>query len=419
MKILIFSTTPANYQVSGVTQGYNGGGWMGALMAELPQQPNMELGVCFVAEGQPWKSMQDGVAYYPVPSARKSLKDKLLDALHPHDVHRDEVLWPHYKEHFKKAIDDFRPDIIHIFGSELYMGLAAQVATCPCVLHIQGLLSLYIYIMLPPGVSRHDYIWKDGWRGVWANWSYLNYWERSAHREKATLKAVGHVFGRTGWDREAAAILAPQAKYHFGGEILRPVFYEPSKRALPKRLTLMTTSSAPLYKGFDIILHVADILKNECHVELEWNVFGNVDPRLAERETRLSHKELGIRLRGVATAEELRAQLLQSTLYFQPSYIENSPNSVCEAQLLGLPVVATNVGGTDCIVADGLSGYLFPATDPYMGASKVLRLYRDTTLNEKMGEVGRAAAFKRHDRKTIVDQLMVTYRQMLDNKLTD
>lgn len=419
MKILIFSNTAGNFKTSASQNGYNGGGWMGTLQTELSKVSDIQLGVCFVAEGFPAKVEQDGVTYYPVPSARKRLKDKLLDALNPHDVHRDEVLWPHYKERFKKAIDDFRPDIIHIFGSELYLGLAAQVTTCPCVLHIQGLPSLSIYIYLPPGISRHDYIRKDGWRGVWANWSYLNYWERSVYREKAALKAVGHVIGRTGWDREAAAILAPQAKYHFGGEILRPVFYEPARRALPKRLTLMTTSSAPLYKGFDIILRVASILKNECRVDFEWNVFGNVAPRLAEKETHLSHKDLGIFLRGVATAEELRAQLLQSTLYFQPSYIENSPNSVCEAQLLGLPIVATNVGGTSSIVADGESGLLFPATDPYMGASKVLRLYHDAALNEKMGEVGKSAAFKRHDRKAIVGQLIETYRQMLDDKLTD
>lgn len=412
MRLLIFSTTPANYQASGATQGYNGGGWMNALTAELVKRDDIELGVCFVAEGQPRKSVQDGVAYYPVPAARKGWKDKLLDALHPHDVHRDEVLWPHYKEHFRWAIEDFKPDVIQIFGSELYLGLAATVTDVPCINHIQGLLSLYIYIFLPPGVSRREYIWKDGLRGVWANWSYLNYWERSAYREKVAMKAVGHVFGRTDWDKRAAEILSPQAQYHVGGELLRPVFFEPAERQLPKRLTITTTSSAPLYKGFDLILRTADILKRECGVDFEWNVYGNVDPRLAERVTRLRHEDMNVHLRGVASAETLRDQLLRSTLYFQPSYVENSPNSVCEAQLLGLPVVATNVGGTDTLIKDGETGLLFPATDPYMGASRVLQVYRDEALNKHLGSAARAVALKRHDPKAIVEQLVQTYKEM-------
>lgn len=413
MKVLFFSAAPTHHKAEDKPSGYNGGGWVGALFGELLKQPDLELGGCDIADGRPEKEMVGEVTYYCVPSHHKAWKDKLLDALHPWDVRRDEVLWPHYTERFKRIIEDFQPDIIHIFGSELYRGLAALVADRPCVLHIQGLLSLSLYIYLPPGVSRRKYIWKDGWRGVWANWSYLNYWERSCYREKTALSAVGHVIGRTRWDHEAAAILAPQARYHFGGEMMRPVFYEGGERTLPQKLTLMTTSSAPLYKGFDLILHVANILKNVCGLDFEWNVFGNVEPRFAERVTRLKHEDLNIHLCGVATAEQLRDQLLRSTLYFQPSYVENSPNSVCEAQLLSIPVVATNVGGTDCIVEDGASGLLFPATDPYMGASKVLQLFRDTDLNVKMGERGKETALKRHDRKAIIQALIETYKDML------
>lgn len=412
MKILIFSNTAGNFKTSASQNGYNGGGWIGTLQTELSKVSSIQLGLCFVADGFPAKVEQDGVAYYPVPSARKSLKNKLLDALHPHDVHRDEVLWPHYKEHFKKAIDDFRPDIIHIFGSELYVGLAAQVATCPCVLHIQGLLSLSIYIMLPPGVSRRTFIWKDGVRGLWHNWSFLNYWQRCCHREKTILKSISHVIGRTNWDREAMKILNPKAEYHHGGEILRPTFYEEAERKIPQRLTFSTTISAPSYKGYDLLLKVAKVLKSECHLDFVWNVYGNVDSRWVEQLLGFSHEEVNVCLCGTASAKQLREALLSSTLYFHPSYVENSPNSVCEAQLLGIPVVATHVGGTASLVEDGSTGLLFPATDPYMGAEKVLRLCYDRTENISMGKKGRSVALRRHDRKEIVSQLLAVYNEI-------
>ena len=154
MKILWFTNTPCNYNSGNGIRGYNGGGWLTSLEDELIKCDNISLGICFCQDGQPFKVENNGVVYYPVPRHKKSTKDKILDIIRYKDPKRDEILWDHYKTVFKKAIDDFKPDVIHIFGSELYMGLATFVAPCPVVLHIQGLLSLYIYIWFPSGVSK-------------------------------------------------------------------------------------------------------------------------------------------------------------------------------------------------------------------------------------------------------------------------
>lgn len=411
MRVLWFTNSPCNYLSK--RGGYNGGGWMTALQNEITKQEDIQLGICFVRNGEPTKVEKDGTMYYPVPSAVKSKKDKLFDILHPNDLRRDEVLWDDYKEHFKAAIKDFQPDIIHIFGSELYMGLAAMVTGKPCVLHIQGLLSIYIYTYLPTGVSKWSYILKDGLRGAYGSWQYLNYWRRSAYREKHIFKHLKHVIGRTHWDKNATSILNPNVQYHYGGEMLRSCFYEPSKRVIPKKLTITTTSSGATYKGFDLVLKIANILKNECGLDFEWNVFGNVNPKFFEKLTGIKHKDVNVNLCGVASAEELKEAMLKSTLYVQPSYTENSPNSVCEAQMLGLPVVATNVGGTSSLVEHGKTGLLFPATDPYMGAYYIKQVCDDMNLNLKMGEEGKDIAHRRHDKQRIMTELIETYKVVI------
>lgn len=212
--------------------GYNGGGWVASVQKELMQHDNITLGISFCKDGEPTKVVQDGVTYYPVPNHSKSKKDKIIDLWKIHDVKRDEVLWPYYEEKFKKVIDDFKPDVIHIFGSELYQGLAARVTVdIPTILHIQGLLSLSIYIYLPPSVSKWQYYMSGkGLKGKYHNYQYLAYWHRSVYREKAILKAVPHVIGRTDWDRQALVVLNPKAQYHYGGEILRDIFYEEKER---------------------------------------------------------------------------------------------------------------------------------------------------------------------------------------------
>lgn len=394
--------------------GYNGGGWVASIQKEFMKRDDITLGIAFCKDGEPDRVIQNGVTYYPVPNHSKSKKDKIIDLLRIHDVTRDEILWPYYEEKFKNVIDDFNPDVIHIFGSELYHGLAARVAgNIPMVLHIQGLLSLYIYILLPPGVSRREYIMSgNGLKGKFHHLQYLAYWKRSVYREKAILNAVSYVIGRTEWDRQAMAVLNPKAKYYYGGEILRDVFYEARERQIPKVPTITTTISFPTYKGYDVILKVANILKYELRLNFQWNVYGNIDPDFMEKHIGLSHQDLNVNLCGVASAETLRDALLSSTMYFHSSYIENSPNSVGEAQMVGVPVVASRVGGTDSMVEHGKTGFLYPVTDPYIAAYYIKRLIDNKEENMAIGKKAREFALVRHDKKQIVKELLDVYEQI-------
>lgn len=419
MRILWITATAGNYQSPhSCGGGYNGGGWISSMQNELAKCDDIKLGIAFCRNGEPAKVEQDGVVYYPIPHHTKSKKDKFFDLFKLNDATRDEVLWPYYEEKFKKVIDDFKPDVIHIFGSELYQGLAARVTVdIPTILHIQGLLSLFLYIYLPPSVSKWQYYMSGkGLKGKYHNYQYLAYWHRSVYREKAILKAVPHVIGRTDWDRQALAVLNPKAQYHYGGEILRDIFYEEKKRKMPSKPVITSTISFPTYKGYDVILKVADILKNEMHLDFEWNVFGNVQPEFMEKHTDLKHENLNIHLRGVASADTIRDTLLGSTLYFHSSYVENSPNSVGEAQLVGIPVVASRVGGTDSMVEHGKTGFLYPVTDPYMAAYYIGRMIEDKKENVKIGRQAREVAQVRHDKGKIVEELLKTYQQIVDTK---
>ena len=114
----------------------------------------------------------------------------------------------------------------------------------------------------------------------------------------------------------------------------------------------------------------------------------------------------------MASAEQLREAMLHSTVYCQPSYVENSPNSVAEAQMLGVPVVATNVGGTASMVEESKTGYLYPPTDPYMGAYFIGKLIADKDLNITMGEAGKAVAQVRHNADKIVEELYNVYKEI-------
>lgn len=418
MRVLWFTSSPCGYLSHKGNRGYNGGGWMDSVEREIKKNPEISLGVCFPMNGQKFKSLIDKVEYYPIRHHSKSIKDKIVDAIKYKDVKRDELVWPHYINQLKNVINDFRPDVIEIFGSEIYIELAALVTThIPKLMHIQGILSIYHPVYYPYGISPFSNYFQD-WnpKNIYKRFQYDINWKRSCYREQNIFKHVNHVIGRTEWDKAGATILNPNAIYHYGGEILRPVFYEHGERQMPEKLTIVTTSSGAMYKGFDFILKVANILKNIIKVDFEWNVYGNVNPKFFEKVTGINHQNVNIKLRGIASAEQLRDSILHSTLYFQPSYIENSPNSVCEAQILGVPPIATNVGGTSSLIEDGETGFLVPAGEPYYSSYQIAKIYKDEELNITMGKNAKEVALKRHDREIIVTELIQTYQSVISSK---
>ena len=71
------------------------------------------------------------------------------------------------------------------------------------------------------------------------------------------------------------------------------------------------------------------------------------------------------------------------------SHQEGLPNSLMEGMALGVPMVATTVGGVNDIATDGVDALLVPPRDPSALGAALLRLIEDPALRAR---VGRAAA---------------------------
>ena len=88
---------------------------------------------------------------------------------------------------------------------------------------------------------------------------------------------------------------------------------------------------------------------------------------------------------------------------------------MCEAQLVGCPVVSTNVGGISSLIEDGIDGFLIPSNDPYMMAWKLLNLYKDKQLNQIVASKGQERAKVRHNKERVVKELIDIYDKILSN----
>ncbi len=115
---------------------------------------------------------------------------------------------------------------------------------------------------------------------------------------------------------------------------------------------------------------------------------------------------------GNLTEEEMCRQYLKAHVFVCPSAIENSPNSVGEAMLLGMPVVASYVGGTGDLLSDKIDGFLYPFDEPYMLAGYVDRIFSDDSEAAALGQTARLHAQKTHHVRDNYKMLMNIYRDI-------
>jgi glycosyltransferase involved in cell wall biosynthesis len=72
--------------------------------------------------------------------------------------------------------------------------------------------------------------------------------------------------------------------------------------------------------------------------------------------------------------------------FILPSYVEGVPISILEAEVYGLPILSTPVGGIPEVVHDGENGYLFAPGDKKAMKAAIDSTLRDADLRAKMGE---------------------------------
>lgn len=405
MRVLWFSMIPSLF--SQYSNSHNGGGWISSLERIVRSNQNINLGVAFYS-GHEYKEIEkDGVNYYLLPNDNRNMFIK--------------VLAPERQEQriskYLRVINDFKPDIIQIFGSENDFGLICDKVDIPVVIHIQGSMPPYHNALFPVGMNQYDFIFG---RGLTRQRRFMGWRSEKSFRAKATreigiLKSCNNFMGRTDWDRNIVGLYNPEAKYFHCEEALRDSFISSGKTwgyKQSEKIKLVSVISNPWYKGADLILKTAKLLKECTELNFEWNVYGTSDVRFYESKYGIKAHDVNVNIKGSVSKDELVNSLCDSSIYIHSSYIDNSPNSLCEAQYLGLPVLATNVGGISSIVKDKENGILFPANDPYTLAALIKRLVQEPDLCIELSKNARAAAVRRHNPDAIGENIVEIYNQI-------
>ncbi len=391
------------------------GGWMYGLARDLANSGKVKLYVATARDAKLDESREiNGITYF------------LLKGNSPINKY-DKTLEPKWK----KIIDLVNPDVVHIHGSEYAHGLSL-INACPplkYVISIQGLVSICARYYLA-GLGVKDIIWnttlKDFLKRSTLWHETKEFYERGKKIEVNYLKKVNHIIGRTQWDHDHAKIVNPDCTYHFCNESLRDSFYdsevwEPKPVSQPPTIFL-SQASRPL-KGLHKVLEAVHLLK-DLHPNIQLRIAGGniFDAKGLKQRLKMSSYGNYIRKKvkkydlwnritftGPLNEKEMVTEYLNCHMFICPSSIENSPNSLGEAQILGVPVISSFVGGVADMVTHNQTGLLYRFEEVEMLAREIHQILTDPDLVSRLSKQGKEAAMIRHDRKTNLNQLISIY----------
>ena len=414
MRVLWFSITPANYSKVGNTVGT----WIESLERIVTNKNDIELGICFISKQKDTIRFQGSVKYYPIYLKRNYLQAQ-------YDKYSNKVEDKLLINKFIDVIDDFKPEIIHVFGSEWCFGNLVDDVSVPIIIHIQGCWPVYLSVI--------NSIFVTDWDAVLQNWynpkrffSYFRGQHKSqerAEREISIIKKNKYFFVRTRWDKAIVRLINPSARLFYCSEALRSPFvcskrkWEPHQR---NKLVLVTVSSSSFIKGYDLILKTANVLKTFSSIDFEWILVGCTKKtlKIVSKKVGISYGAVGVVPKGVLGAEEIVSDLLNSDIYIHSAYIDNSPNSLCEAQYLGIPIISTYVGGIPSLFSRNYDdSMLVGVNDEFYLASMIMELAKNKSLQKKLSESNKEISHIRHKDDHIYNDLLSAYNAVLVDKI--
>lgn len=391
-------------------------GWMySSAKAMLKEMPEVRLGVIIYSYGQRYEKYEiDGIVYYLIPTKR-------IDRTSKKQI-----------EACRRAITDFTPDLIHIHGTEHSLAKAACVAnvnSIRTVANIQGLARPYMR-------------YADGGLSLWDKWTnitpidfyrgtfLLNAKRRfklRAECEQYVLTHITDIVGRTQWDHDHVVTVNPQLRYHFMNETLRDSFYETPiwEYGHCHKHTIFVSNSDSALKGAHQVLKALptilqqypDTVVNFCGSSVMSNSMKDIlrfqgYHLYLRRLVKRLHLQAHVRFLGSLSEAQMKQQFLDANVYVLPSAIENSPNSLCEAQILGTPVVASYCGGTPSLLIDGQTGYFYRYEEYEMLAQIIMRLFRQDDF-ACLSSAEKEVASNRHNREQNAHRLAEIYHNIM------
>ena len=175
----------------------------------------------------------------------------------------------------------------------------------------------------------------------------------------------------------------PEEKIIYSDYGMNPAYYKNIVRRESERLRFTFIGSPVIQKGVHVLVEAFNAV-NDPKADL--NIYGDlsVQPEYSAVLVKMA-KNPNIHFRGRFENEKIGEILSNTDVLVVPSvWFENSPLTIHEAFIAGIPVITSNLGGMADLVKDGVNGLLFKVGDAEDLREKILSLIEKPALIERL-----------------------------------
>ena len=417
MRVLWFT----GVQLPAVTgQGLSRAGWQEGLRKALEEYyPDLELLIASFG-GQDYVPFQVGNAvYYNILKARKDLGrwERVIDNW-KHSIYSSQDL-----VRCRELVETVNPDLVFMFGTENPFGLIADQIEPPVIISIQAVLNGLIEHLFD-GLSNQEKIGilfsKETFLGGGVFHKYLQL-RRAIKMEADIYKRCNYFEGRTEWDKKWKDNLNPGAKYFKIHRVLGQKYYSAvweQSESYPYRL--YTTSSNASFKGGITLVRAMIELQRRGFLHLNLRIAGihgesstgKIILNLIEKH----NLQEQVKLLGRIQPDQIIAEMKRAALFILPSHMDNSPNSLGEAMLMGIPCIASSAGGIESMLEDRQNGLIYDPDSISALTDCIEELISQPDFASDLGHNALIAAHERHAPKKIAEKTYQMYCQVLNQE---
>lgn len=284
-----------------------------------------------------------------------------------------------------REIRRIRPDLVHVWGTELIYPAALRDCKCPTILSMQGILTEYQRIGGLP----------DDWR-----------WHRMVTSEPSFIRSATVVTSESQWGINRVREIHPAVDCRMVEYGVHPSFFQIQWEPCADKPYALYIGGSGTRKGLDVLL---DAMKDVPNRNWELRLAG--DPSI-QQQIEAAHIP-GVRYLGMLAWPEMTQQLRHAWCSVLPTRGDTSPNSVKEARVIGLPVVTTSHGGQAGYIRDHLNGRIVEPLDAINLAEALSDVMSSLTRAKELG-AGRHAEDRQYlDPKRTADAFLNLYRELL------
>ncbi len=340
-------------------------------------------------------------------------------------------------KYYLNIIENFNPDLIHIHGTEHNFGqLYKYCQNRPIVISMQGILT-ESYPVSTNGLTKADVKPFCTLKNCLGRGGLFSMEKRWRHGSESYELDIIHnnkfFFCRTNWDVAFVKKHNPQAHIFNGEELLRPAFYQNAgKWNVDKCIHQRIFSTA----GFNPIKGLHHAINALAAIKKKWpkaqmvipgtqmHVFAyrGLKQRLIGEEyvgycnsliDRLYVRDC-IQFLPYLDDKQMAEQLLQANVFLAATSVDNSPNALGEAMMLGVPSVITPVGGVPSIIEhekNGLLSTIDQLTD------NIDKLFQNKEFASSISRNAYKTALLRHNCEAARQQYLSAYKYIVTNQV--